>query len=261
VEIVALEELKQIARLCLEEKVALFVLGGGSNLLFDDKGFDGVVVRLGGEFSKIEAEGTSVSAKSGARSSALLDQCVKHGLSGLECLSGVPGTVGGALAGNAGTRENAIGSLVTEVEVLSESFESVVIPKKQLEFGYRRSNLSKRIILGARFSLIKAQKNDILQKTQKLLDYRRETQPQGEWCAGSVFKNPAGNSAAKLIDDCGLKGVSFGGAKISEKHANFIVNSSRASAEDVKELISLARNKVSEKFGIDLDLEIKIVGQ
>ncbi len=255
------KELAGVFSLCRRENVPFMVMGGGSNILFSDKGFPGVIAVLRGEFTEFAFKGTRLEAGAGAAAALLVNKSLNKSLSGLELLAGVPGTLGGALCGNAGTKDSWIGSLVESVEILAESGTFVTLAGKDLSFGYRTSNLSGKIISRASLNLIKAEKNDILKAIDDLKRRRETSQPEGVFCAGSVFKNPSGESAARLIDAAGLKGLVFGGAAVSEKHANFIVNKGSATAHDVKTLIGIIHAKVKERFGVALDLEIKIIGE
>lgn len=237
------------------------VLGAGSNVLMGDKGFDGVVIKLAGDFSEYSFDGTKASAGAGARIPVLVNKCMENGLSGLEALAGIPGTVGGALVSNAGTKEGCIGDAVSSVEVMAANGNIETLKKKEIVFGYRSSSLDGKLILKAEFSLKKAQKNDILKNINELLLRRSAAQPLDAWSVGSIFKNPGGDSAGRLIEAAGLKGMQFGGAKVSEKHANFLVNAGGATAADMRNLIAAVRNKVRESSGVELELEIKIIGE
>jgi len=241
--------------------VTFFILGGGSNLLFSDYGFDGIVARLTGEFQLITFGMSVVKAGSGVRLGGLIQKAVFRSLSGLECMAGVPGTLGGALAGNAGTSEGAIGDLVSEVDVLSDTGQVQTLKKEEIQFFYRSSSLRNACILAATLNLKKAPKNDILDHIKDLISRRAEVQPLDAWSAGSVFKNPEGLSAGKLIEEAGLKGLTFGGAQVSQKHANFIINTGSAKASDVRTLIKMVHNKVKETKGVSLELEIKMIGE
>lgn len=192
--------------------------------------------------------------------SVLVNETAKKGLSGLEGFSGIPGTVGGAVISNAGTDLGWMEDVVGYVEVLQKTGKIERISRENIAFTYRGSGLEGTVVTAAGFSLKKGIKNDILKKMAALKKRRLETQPLSTLNAGSIFKNPPDNSAGRLIEACGLKGVSFGGAQVSEKHANFIVNRGKASASDVRALISLVHEKVKEKFGIGLELEIKMAG-
>jgi len=256
-----INELQKLYRFAIGRKLPFLVIGSGSNLLFGDKGFDGIVARLTGDFCAYRFQKETVFAGVGVKTAALVSACAENGLSGLEGLAGIPGTLGGALIGNAGTSGGWIGDAVKSVEVLSAAGRVRMIPREKLKFSYRASNLDDKLVLGAVLHLKKAPKNDIVTGIEKLLCRRNETQPVGTHNAGSVFKNPPEDSAGRLIDACGLKGFSIGGAEVSEKHANFIINKGNATASDIKALITSVRQKVKEKSGIELELEIKLAGQ
>jgi UDP-N-acetylmuramate dehydrogenase len=256
-----IKELQQLYKFSIGRKLPLFIIGSGSNILFGDKGFDGIVARLMGDFCAYRFQKETVFAGAGVKTAALVSACAENGLSGLEGLAGIPGTLGGALVGNAGTSGGWIGDAVKSVEVLAASGRVRMIPREKINFAYRGSDLRDKLVLGAVLHLKKAPKNDIVTGIEKLLCRRNETQPVGTHNAGSVFKNPPEDSAGRLIDACGLKGFSIGGAEVSEKHANFIINKGNATASDIKALITSVRQKVKEKSGIELELEIKLAGQ
>ncbi len=253
------KEILSLFILSKKEKTPLFVLGGGSNVLFYDRGFRGIVVKLSGEFKEYSFNGETLVTGAGASSAAVLKAAASNELSGLECLAGVPGTIGGAIVGNAGTKDEWIGSIVESVEAINEEGQAVEIPKEKIDFSYRDSSLKKLIIIKAKINLKKSPKNDIFNKIENNISAREKSQPLGSWNAGSVFKNPDGFSAGKLIEEAGLKGLQFGGAKVSEKHGNFILNVDNAKASDVLELIKVIREKVNKKFNINLELEIKLI--
>jgi UDP-N-acetylmuramate dehydrogenase len=253
-------ELQKLYRFAINRKLPFFVIGGGSNVLFGDKGFDGIVARLTGDFCAHRFHKETVYAGAGARTAALVNDCADNELSGLEGLAGIPGTLGGALIGNAGTAGGWIEDAVKSVEALSPSGRVRMIPREKIKFFYRGSSLYDRVVLGAVLHLKKAPKNDIVNNIEKLLRRRNETQPTGTWNAGSVFKNPPEDSAGRLIDACGLRGTRLGGAAISSKHANFIVNEGGATASDVRRLAETARKAVAQRFGIDLAYEVQFIG-
>ena len=253
------KELLDIYNFAKKQNVSLMVLGGGSNVLVDDRGFRGIIMKLSGEFREIALDGDVLSAGCGALTQTVLKASIDKELSGLECLSGIPGTIGGAIAGNAGSKDSWIGDAVISVEVLNEEGKILEIPKEKIKFGYRSSGLNNNILLKAKLNLKKSLKNDIFTKVERYASSREQTQPLGSWNAGCIFKNPDGGIAGRLIDECGLKGLSFGGAKVSEKHANFILNVDNAKSSDVFELMKIIRSKVKEKFNINLELEIKII--
>ncbi|MFC1500842.1 UDP-N-acetylmuramate dehydrogenase [Elusimicrobiota bacterium] len=254
------KEVQEVFTFSNKEKIPFLVMGGGSNILFGDHGFKGIVAKLSGDFKKRLFKNETVEAGCAINSSALLNNCIEKELSGVECLAGIPGTLGGAIWGNAGTGEDYIGDYVKEVEIVDNTGKIKRIDRKILRFSYRGSNLKNCIILKAILSLKKAQKNVIVKKTDSVLSRRLKTQPIDKRCAGCVFKNPENDNAGRLIELAGLKGLSFGQAKVSEKHANFIVNEGEAKALDIRSLITVVRNKVKEKFSIELDLEINVIG-
>ena len=253
-------ELEHLCNFATMEHVPLCILGGGSNVLFSDQGCEGIVVRLLGEFTEFNFDGEKLSAGAGARLPVLVKESAERGLSGIECLAGVPGTLGGALISNAGTRDEWIGSVISSIDVLSGNGCRLKIGAAEAGFGYRESALKNLIILGATLNLKKGQKNDILNHVKELMFRRSQAQPAGAWNAGSVFKNPQDDSAGRLIESAGLKGLTFGGAQVSEKHANFIVNTGNATSSDIRSLISIVHHKVKEQFGVNLELEIQIRG-
>lgn len=252
-------ELVEVVRACHVNQVPVHVLGGGSNLLVRDVGVAGVVLRLSGdEFARTTVDGTRVFCGAGASLSHLISQSVKAGLAGLDVLVGIPGTIGGALHGNAGGRSGDIGQYVRKVSVLTVTGETFVRTEDELSFAYRHSSLNELIILDAEFELYRDDPEEITRRMRKLWIMKKATQPLTFQSAGCIFKNPRGMSSGWLIDQAGLKGARIGNAEISDRHANFIVTHPGATANDVLRLIDLARSKVSEQFGVDLELEINI---
>ncbi|HVW00990.1 MAG TPA: UDP-N-acetylmuramate dehydrogenase [Planctomycetaceae bacterium] len=254
-----IDELLEVVRACREAHIPLRLLGGGSNLLIRDEGVSGAVIRLAGEgFAQIETEGETVKAGAAALLSTVISHAVKCGLAGLETLVGIPGTVGGALAGNAGGRSGDIGQVVESVTVMTPVGEILTRSEDELTFAYRSSNLDEFVILDATFRLQPDDPEEITRRMRKLWIIKKTTQPLSFQSAGCIFKNPRGMSAGLLIDQAGLKGTRIGNAEISDRHANFIVAHPGASSQDVLRLIDLAHSKVAEQFGVDLELEIKI---
>jgi UDP-N-acetylmuramate dehydrogenase len=253
------DELIQVVRCAHQTHIPIRVLGGGSNLLVQDSGIGGVVLHLSDPvFSRIEVEGTSVTAGAGASLAHLISHSVKAGLAGLDTLVGIPGTVGGALHGNAGGKSGDIGQHARRVQVLTISGESFVRQEDELSFAYRFSSLNELIILEARFELQREDPDEITRRLRKLWIMKKATQPLTFQSAGCIFKNPRGMSAGWLIEQAELKGTRIGNAEISDRHANFIVSHPGATSSEVLELIQLARAKVSEQFGVDLELEVQI---
>jgi len=253
------QELQALVTACGEQGIALRVLGGGSNLLVGDADFDGCVIRLNAPaFSSIEVSGTTVTAGGGALLSNVVSESVRAGLAGLELLAGIPGTIGGAIHGNAGTRQADIGNYVRGVSVLTATGERRELTEDALSFGYRESSVDELVVLGCQLELKTDDPDVITDRMRKVWIMKKATQPLSSQSAGCIFKNPRGLSAGDLIEQAGLKGTRIGGAEISDRHANFIVTSDEATCSDVLKLIENAQSAVSEQFGVDLETEIEI---
>ncbi len=254
-------DLRLLLSLVKRYNLSLLVIGRGSNLLISDKGINGVVLRLNAPwFNKLSYKDNYLEAGSGALLSRVVLFAKGHGLSGAEFLVGIPGTVGGALAMNAGIAQDnrSIAELVESVTVMDYRGNRKILNKKDIRFGYRTSSLSKYIILSALIKLNRKNKEQINDKIKAYLKYRKLTQDLSKPSAGCIFRNPKGHSAGRLIDLCGLKGKRIGDAGVSLKHANFILNLGKGSARDVCKLMDLIRKKVNNKFNINLTPEIKI---
>ncbi len=260
VEVFNLEQLRALIQVVERESLPLFFLGAGSNLLVDDSGIHGVVAHLQGEFEQISFNGNSVRAGAGVFLPTLVKLCAEKGLGGIEPLVGVPGTVGGALVMNAGTRDLEIGTIIQSVELIEKDGSLKILSQDQIKFQYRSSSLNGSILCFATLKLMAGNKDVIIQTVQKFLSYRLKTQPIGTLNVGSVFKNPPRHFAAELIEKAGLKGFKIGNAQVSPKHANFITNCGGASAQNIKDLIHKIQEIVKEKFSIELEPEVKIVG-
>lgn len=257
------EELLKLLLWTKSRKIPHFVLGAGSNLLVRDKGIRGIVVSLSRGFSAIRKEDEkTVYVETGVGLPRLVDWTAQEGLSGIEALAGIPGNVGGALFMNAGTRKGEIGTVVQEVTFVEKDGKLVTWPKEKIRFEYRKSHFPQgAVLLSARLSLNRASPESIREKIQADREKRIETQPLNVPNIGSVFKNPSKGHAGFYIEESGLKNVRVGGARVSSKHANFIVNEGQASARDVLALVGLIRDKVKERHGVLLEPEIRIVGE
>lgn len=240
------------------------VVGRGSNLLVKDGGLRGLAVILRGKLATFERTGERrdrVSAGAGLHLSELLNACRQEGLGGLEFLAGIPGTVGGAVAMNAGAWGKETGDVVVDVEMILPSGKRTVEPRSNLAFSYRRLGMPQgAVILKAGFQCVPENPDDVAGRVRHYQEMRKRTQPLEYPSGGSVFRNPAKDYAGRLIEQAGLKGFRIGGAMISGKHANFIVNTGGATAGDVIALMELAREKVKEKTGVELEPEIRVVG-
>lgn len=240
-------------------RVPYVILGCGSNVLVSDGGIRGAVINLEHGLKGLGLEDGSVMAEAGVRLGKFVDFCIHQGLGGVEMLAGIPGTVGGGVVMNAGAYGGEVSDHIKSVEVIRE-MAIREIAKEDSGFAYRRSNFQKDIVLSARFSLPPGDKSVLIRRRRELLLRRNQSQPLNLPNSGSVFQNPPGKYAAKLIEEAGLKGKKRGKAQISEKHANFIVNHGGALAEDVLELIQLARRTVRDEAGIALQPEVKLLG-
>jgi UDP-N-acetylmuramate dehydrogenase len=253
------DQLAALVRRCREAEVSVRLLGGGSNVLVRDEGTKGVVVRLAAPaFTQIKVNKQTVTAGGGAKLGHVISTAVRDGLAGLEMLVGIPGTVGGALHGNSGTRSGDIGQWTWRATVMTRNGELQERNRQELVFAYRQSSLDELAILEAEFQLESDNPDELTKRMQKQWIVKKASQPLGHQSAGCIFKNPRGMSAGMLIDQAGLKGTRVGGAEVSERHANFIVAEAGASSRDVLELIELVKRRVLEQLGIELDTEIEI---
>lgn len=253
------DELVALVLTCQESGTPVRLLGGGSNLLVRDEGVKGVVVHLADPvFAKIAIEGDRVICGGAAKLGHVISSAVREGLAGLETLVGIPGTVGGALHGNAGGRGGDIGQWTARATVLNRKGQIATRHRDELVFGYRQSNLDELVILEAELLLERDSPAALTQRMQQQWIIKKAGQPLAHQSAGCIFKNPRGMSAGMLIDQAGLKGTRIGGAEVSDRHANFIVTESGATAADVLKLIELVRDRVEEKLGVALETEIEI---
>ena len=255
-----LEDLRRLNAYLAEKSLPSFVLGGGANLLVSDRGFPGVAVHLGG-FDRLSFQQGRVRAGAGLVLDEFIRACLRRGLAGLECLSGIPGSLGGALRMNAGAFGAEISDHLVEVECLDGMGRFKVLKKDEVEFSYRRAlRIRETYITGATFRFPPGCKESLFLIREDILARRRQRQPWQYPTAGSVFKRPPGHYAGKLIEDAGLKGRVLGRAQISPKHAGIVINLGGARASDVLGLIRLARKEVSVRFGIELELEQELIG-
>lgn len=254
-----LNELIEILKYIKQNNLKYKIIGGGSNLIFETETYDGVIIKLD-NFNKIEINNDEVLVGSGYNVVKLVLTLANNNVGGLEFISGLPGTIGGAIYNNAGAYGNEIGNIVKELKVINPKLEIETI--KNYPFGYRTSFFKENnnyIILEAKLKVEKKDKQEILKIINERKQKRIKSQPLNYPSAGSVFRNPEGNYAGKLIEDIGLKGKSIGGAQISEKHANFIINTGNATGKDIVNLIEKVKKEIKEKYNIDLILEQEII--
>ena len=256
------DDIGQCLQFARERHIPLTVMGNGSNLLVKDNGIRGIVLKISRGFNKIVVSGPNITAEAGALVPLVAKKAAEAGLSGLEFAAGIPASIGGAVVMNAGAHGQSIDEVIREVTVLTPAGEMLVLKKEDIGFRYRKSGIDKNlIILQADFVLTPGDPLEIRAKNETNLIKRRRSQPLEYPSAGSVFANPPGQWAGWLIEQVGGKGMRVGDALVSEKHANFIVNVERATAEDVLQLIAQIKQKVFEKFNIELKLEVQVVGE
>jgi UDP-N-acetylmuramate dehydrogenase len=256
------EELGKIVRFARTKRIPIMILGKGTNLVVKDKGFRGWMVCLTQGLKKIHQEGDVVEAESGLPLQRLVQFTIQKGLAGLEPFFGIPGTVGGGLAMNAGAWGAELKDVLLSMTLMKENGEVVERSRQRLKFSYRTLALPVSwVILKGRFQLRKGKKEEILEKVRSYAEMRKRTQPLDTPSAGSIFKNPKEGPAGKWIEEVGLKGFRMGQAMISDRHANFIVNLGKATAEEVIYLMEMVEKKIYEEKGISLEREVRVVGE
>ena len=256
----SIEEIKSILKVSKENNIPLFIIGNGTNLLVKDEGYRGIVLKI--KLEDIKIDGTTVIVQSGVKNAVLSKKLTDNSLTGFEFASGIPGTIGGAIKMNAGAYGGEIKDIVSEVTYMDYEGDIHTIHNLECDFSYRNSRFfrEKAIILEAKLELEKGNKEEIQNKVNELLKQRKEKQPLEYPNAGSTFKRGENYITAKLIDECGLKGYSIGGAQVSEKHAGFIVNKENATSTDILNLIEYVQKVVKEKTGEEIKLEIEVIG-
>lgn len=260
-----IDELKTILELIKKYNIPYVVFGNGSNMIVRDKGYRGIVIKIDiNKFELIEEnDEQKLIVGAGNKISEVAQKLLREELSGFEELSGIPGTIGGAIKMNAGAHGKEIKDIIECVTVMKTNGDIEEILNKDLEFEYRSSNIQKNkyIVLEAKFILQKGTSEDIKKKMDEYKKYRIEKQPIEYPSAGSTFKRGDGYITAKLIDDAGLKGYTIGGAKVSEKHAGFVINKGGATAKEILQLIQYIKDTIKEKFGVDIALEVEVIGE
>lgn len=255
----SVDELAALVRRCANEQVPIRLLGGGSNVLVRDEGVAGMVVSLTSPvFSRLQIAGRVVTAGGGVKLAHAISETVRAGLAGLEPLVGIPGTIGGALHGNSGSRGGDIGQWASLATVMTRSGEIIQRDRDDLVFAYRQSSLDELVILNAEFTLEPDDPVQLTKRMQKQWIIKKASQPLSHQNVASVFKNPRGMSAGMLIDQAGLKGTRVGEVEVSGRHANFIVAGEGATSQDVLRLIDMIRSRVAERLGVELETELEI---
>jgi UDP-N-acetylmuramate dehydrogenase len=255
----SLDELLDVVTRCRDEGMQVRLLGGGSNVLVRDEGVTGMVLALTNPcFSAVDVSSHRVTVGGGAKLANVITTTVGAGLGGLEPLVGIPGTIGGALHGNAGTLGGDIGQWACRATVLTRGGELLTRERDDLVFSYRQSSLDELVIVDAQFELEEDDPNELTKRMQKQWIVKKANLPMAHENTGCIFRNPRGMSAGMLIDQAGLKGERIGGAEVSQRHANFFIAHPGAKTQDVLKLIDLVRSRVAERMGVELDTEIQI---
>ncbi len=255
----SVNEIKDVLKVVKENKIPLFILGNGTNLLVKDEGFDGIVLQI--KLDNINIEDNIVTVDAGVKNAVLSNKILEKSLTGFEFASGIPGTIGGAIKMNAGAYGNEMKDIVQEVTYIDFDGNINTISNKQCEFEYRNSIFFKLncVILQTKLKLEYGNKKEIQNKIKELVIQRKEKQPLEYPNAGSTFKRGTDFITAKIIDECGLKGYSIGGAEVSQKHAGFIINKNNATSKDILDLIKYVQSIVKEKTGKEIKLEIEVI--
>ena len=252
-------ELKRVLQFCKDEQKKVFIFGKGTNLLVGDNGVDGVVIHLGGiNFKNVERDGRYVVAGAGVDLPKLIRTVALSGYGGLEALAGIPGTVGGAVMMNAGGKYGDISDTIRSLTTMAFDGTIIKYMREDVGFEYRGCNLSEQIVIEVEFELNESKIEVVLEKMDEIYNEKQESQPLGTFNAGSIFKNTAQYKSAELIDKANLKGLKVGGAVVSEKHANFIVNTGSATSTDILELIKIIKEAIKKKYDVSLEEEIHI---
>lgn len=257
------EQLKNVFSLIKKENIPYLIIGNGSNLLIKDGGIRGIVIEISDNFNAFSIEGNKLTVQSGALLSVVGKSVLREELKGFEFAAGIPGTIGGALAMNAGAYGGEMKDMVKSVRLMDTDGNIVEFSNEQMEFGYRRSILSRTnyVVLSAEIELEKGNYDEIKAKMADFTQRRVTKQPLSLPSAGSTFKRPEGNFAGKLIEDSGLRGLTLRGAQVSEKHCGFVVNLGNANAKDLLDLMYVVKSTVKTKFGVILEEEVKILGE
>lgn len=256
------EEIREAIMAAKEEKVPFFVIGNGSNLLVSDRGWRGMILQVGKNYQEITVDDNIITARSGATLARVAKEALDHSLTGMEFAAGIPGSVGGAVAMNAGAYDGEIRNILLDAEVMTSEGEFITIPAADLDLSYRHSCVFEKdyLVLSARFLLAPGDPGQIRSRMDELARARKEKQPLEYPSAGSTFKRPKGYFAGKLIQDAGLKGYTVGGAQVSEKHSGFVINRGGATAEEIAFLIAQVQKKVEQQFGVRMEPEVRFVG-
>lgn len=256
------EQVKNVIQVCEKNQIPFYVIGNGSNLLVSDEGFSGVILQICSKMDRYEMKEGKIKVQAGALLTKVANRVSKEGYAGMEFAVGIPGTVGGAVAMNAGAYGGEIKDVITSALVLTKEGEIIRLDKDELNLGYRSSAVVEQeyVVLEVEFQLEKGDVEEIKARCNENTRARMEKQPLEYPSAGSTFKRPEGYFAGKLIMDAGMKGYTVGGAQVSEKHCGFVINKGQATARDVVDVITRVQEKVQKIFGVTLETEVKMIG-
>ena len=256
------EQLIKVQKYLSQVGVPFFILGNGSNLLVSDAGFRGVILQIGPKMNRVTVEGNVIVAQAGASMAQIARTAMEHELTGMEFASGIPGTIGGGVVMNAGAYGGELSQIVTQVNVVNNEGEIMELDNETMEFGYRTSTIRNNsfTVTEVILRLEKGDRRQIRERMEELAAKRREKQPLEYPSAGSTFKRPAEHYAGQLIMEAGLRGFQCGGAKVSDKHCGFVINTGNATAEDVRKLIREVQARVKDQFNVDLETEVLFLG-
>lgn len=256
------EQLIKVQKYLSQVGVPFFILGNGSNLLVSDAGFRGVILQIGPKMNRVTVEGNVIVAQAGASMAQIARTAMEHELTGMEFASGIPGTIGGGVVMNAGAYGGELSQIVTQVNVVNNEGEIMELDNETMEFGYRTSTIRNNpfTVTEVILRLEKGDRRQIRERMEELAAKRRDKQPLEYPSAGSTFKRPAEHYAGQLIMEAGLRGFQCGGAKVSDKHCGFVINTGNATAEDVRKLIREVQARVKDQFNVDLETEVLFLG-
>lgn len=256
------EQLIKVQKYLSQVGVPFFILGNGSNLLVSDAGFRGVILQIGPKMNRVTVEGNVIVAQAGASMAQIARTAMEHELTGMEFASGIPGTIGGGVVMNAGAYGGELSQIVTQVSVVNNEGEIMELDNETMEFGYRTSTIRNNpfTVTEVILRLEKGDRRQIRERMEELAAKRRDKQPLEYPSAGSTFKRPAEHYAGQLIMEAGLRGFQCGGAKVSDKHCGFVINTGNATAEDVRKLIREVQARVKDQFNVDLETEVLFLG-
>ncbi|OON97896.1 MAG: UDP-N-acetylenolpyruvoylglucosamine reductase [Candidatus Epulonipiscium fishelsonii] len=257
------EQISDIIKLCNNMNVDYYIFGNGSNILAKDEGYDGVIIQIFNNLNKINLEGNTITAQAGILLSKVAKLAELNSLCGFEFAYGIPGTVGGAVVMNAGAYDGEIKNVIKSTKVMDRQGNILVLLKDDLELGYRTSIILKKnyIVLEVTLELQSGNKDEIIAKMRDFTKKRKDKQPLEYPSAGSTFKRPEGHFAGKLIMDSGLSGFSIGGAQVSTKHCGFVINTGGATYKDIMDLVNYIQTSIKDKYEVNLELEVKIIGE